>query len=65
MVNNWKEKLELSLSKELNERLTDYAEEKEKSVQTVAREAIEHHLDHYDAKSVLQKSCDEGELRWV
>jgi predicted DNA-binding protein len=45
MVNNGTKKIELNLSKELNERLESYAEDKEQSVQTVAREAIESHLD--------------------
>jgi predicted transcriptional regulator len=55
--------VEMSLSKELNERLESYAEEREQSVQTVAREAIEQHLDACDTREVLAKACSDGTLR--
>ena len=39
------EKIEVSISRGLNERLQDYAEEKETSVNNVIRESVEAHLD--------------------
>ena len=63
MTNNGTKKIELSLSKELNQRLEAYAVEKEQSVQTVVREAIEQHLDACDTREVLAKACSDGTLR--
>jgi hypothetical protein len=58
---NGKNKIEVSLSKELNERVESYAEDKGQSVQSIARVAIESHLDKCDTKSVLKKACFEDE----
>jgi len=61
--NNGKEKIEVSLSKDLNERLIDYSSDQDKSVQTVVRESIEQHLDACSVKEVIKNACEKGTLR--
>jgi predicted transcriptional regulator len=61
--NNGKEEIRVSLGKELNQRVESYAEDQEKSVQTVAREALEHYVDRCDTKQVIRDACEKGDLR--
>jgi len=57
------EKIEVSISRGLNERLQNYAEEKETSVNNVIRESVESHLDWCETKKVISEACNSGVLR--
>jgi predicted DNA-binding protein len=61
--NNGKNKIEVSLGKETNERLESYAEDKGQSVQAIVRESIESHLDKCDVKALITDACKSGNLR--
>lgn len=58
-----KERISVSIPTSLNERLEAFAAVKEKSVQNVVRESVEHWLDKSDAREVGRSACEKGILR--
>lgn len=60
--NNGNVKRNFEVPKSLNERLVSYAEDQDKSVNSVITESIEQHLDFCSTKSVLKDACESDDL---
>jgi predicted transcriptional regulator len=60
---NGKERLDFSISSELNERLEAFAVAEDRSVQSVLRDSVERYLDKSDVREVIRSACEKGKLR--
>jgi hypothetical protein len=56
-------KIEVSLDKDTNQRLSEYSEQNERSINSIVKESVQNHLDSCDTKKELTRLCQDGNLR--